>query len=373
MKILFLGDLSVNDVLLAFSKVGAEIFSSVKKQVDATQFYLYFQDGTIYSRWEKLFGHKRIDKNILRLGVFPFIYFVLKFKPKIVQITSLTAYYLPIFILSKLINIKIVFLLHNVNKHTLKMDLDLKGYNKFRVLLIELIAVKMSNIILVLSNREKNILCEHYDVKKNKIKIMSNGINLYNIKKSYNYEITSPLKVITVGNFTRLEKGLDFLLNSLELLDIEIMLTICNNKKHNRMPSSKKLNVRINFMPPLTEIELRREFVKNDIFFALSRYDSFNMSLLEAMNAGLLFIATDRVGLTERFNTDFQRFVIPFGNKEVVIEKILEIRNLPINERVKWSKRIIEFSNDYSWDKVVQQYFNIYNELNKAEDRVEIH
>lgn len=373
MKILFLGEFNNKDVLLAFSKVGTELFSRVKNKMESAQFYTYFQDGTIYSRWTKLFGFERIDNNILRLGIFPFIYFVIKFKPKIVQITSLTAYYIPIFLLSKLLNIKIVFLLHNVNKHTLKMDLDLKGYNKIRALLIELMAVKMSNVILVLSNREKAILREHYDVKNNKLKIISNGINLYNIRKDYNNKIAGPLKIISVGTFNRLEKGVDFLLDTLELINIEIELTICNNKAHNSMPSRKNSKVHMNFMPPLTEIELRKEFVKNDLFIALSRYDSFNMSLLEAMNAGLLFIATDRVGLTERFNTDFQRFVIPFGNKEVIIEKILEIGNLSINEQVKWSKRIIEFSNDYCWDKVVQQYFNIYGELIKKEDRVEIH
>lgn len=364
MKILFLGDLDFDKNLMAFTKVGFEVFSEVKRKFESVHFYIYFQDGNIYTKFQKLFGSEIINNNIKRLGIIPLIYNFLKLRPNVIQITSQASYYLPILIIAKFLRIKILLHLHNIYKYTAQMDLELKGYNKFRAFAIEYFALKFSDKVFVLSEREKQMLLESYSSGKYEIVKVSNGINDISIKKDYNYEIAYPLKIVTVGAFNRLEKGLDFLIDTLSLLDFDVELSVCNNKIQSLPKSSIPNNIKIKLIPPQSEIDLRKEFVNNDLFIALSRYDSFNIALFEAMNSGMIFIASDRIGSTERFTKNLQNIVVPLGNKKFICSKIIEVINYSPEQRAELSLQLISFSRSFTWKKVAADYISLYEALN---------
>ncbi len=153
------------------------------------------------------------------------------------------------------------------------------------------------------------------NVKNEKIKIVDNGINPLGIIKKY-ADMTDTIKIIFVGSITRKEKSFEFLLNALSEIDNQIILSVYSY--HQQVKGNIKIpkNVKLILGKPLTEIELRKEFCKNDLFILPSKIDSFPLSLLEAMDTGILFISSDRVGLTERFPEVFKRFVYPYGNIE---------------------------------------------------------
>ena len=103
--------------------------------------------------------------------------------------------------------------------------------------------------------------------------------------------------------------------------------------------------------------------VKNDIYIASSRYETFSISLLESMNAGLLFISTDRVGLTDYFPTDFSPYIISYGAKTQLVRKISELIGLPLDKKKDLSNRVNKFSLEFEWDKVIIELENKYSQI----------
>ena len=178
--------------------------------------------------------------------------------------------------------------------------------------------------------------------------------------------MTDTIKIIFVGSITCKEKSFEFLLNALSEIDNQIILSVYSY--HQQVKGNIKIpkNVKLILGKPLTEIELRKEFCKNDLFILPSKIDSFPLSLLEAMDTGILFISSDRVGLTERFPEVFKRFVYPYGNIEKLKNKILELHSLENNEKNILSEEIISFSLGFSWNKITYQYLNLFDEVLRA-------
>lgn len=361
-RILFLGDYDPISPHTGFIKVGTEIFKKVSQKSDDVYFGLYFQDGAKYSYWQKLFGFDIVEEKVGRFGVFQLLKFIIKKKPELIHITSQAVYYLPILPIAKLFGAKLLFHLHNIHSKTAELDLKLVGYNRLRAFIIQKSLLKLSNVIFVLSESEKQTLLNEYNIRVSKLIKIANGVNDVNIKKDYNYKYEPPLKVITVGSIHRLEKGIDFLIDCLGGLNMDINLTVCNSQieQYDRADNYQRLSIEL--VQALDETELRKEFIKHDVFISLSRYDAFNLSLLEAMNSGLIFIASERIGLTERYPDYFKNFVVRFGEKNEVYRSINVLLNYSIEDRIKLSKDIIDFSMNYQWDKIASEIFQVYKD-----------
>ena len=361
MKILFLGDLELDGQISAPSKVGYEVFGNALVKYSDVIFLIYFQDGTKYSRYQKLFGKQEEERGIIRVGVFPFLFYIIKYKPKIVHITSISVYYLIAFPLLKLIRAKIFYNVHNVNKYTLQKYTHVKKNIKRRILLCERLSVYNSTKICLLSEYEKSYLTKNYNVPQKKIEIVDNGVNDIKMKKNYLLSGQNDIfRIVTVGSFDRQEKGLEQLIEFLGTLEKTFDLTICYYKKHQKKNNINKSNVSIQFLDLSTEVELRAEFIKNDIFVSLAEYEPFGMALLEAMNSGLLFIASERIGLTERFNPRLKEYVVPIDDHKLIGDKMTNL--LTMNDALKQnlSEDIIAFSMQFSWEKVARKYFSLY-------------
>jgi glycosyltransferase involved in cell wall biosynthesis len=83
------------------------------------------------------------------------------------------------------------------------------------------------------------------------------------------------------------------------------------------------------------------------------------------MNAGLLFIASDRVGLTDYFPQKFKQYIVNYGNKDQLVNKLTELIELPIEEKNKISSEINKFSLSFEWDKVIAELENKYCQILK--------
>ncbi len=360
MKILFVGNLELEGIISAPSKVANEIFSRTLRKYKSVYFFTYFQDGNKYSKFQKLFGKQILDNNIIQLGLFPLLLNVLKFRPDILQITSLSVYYLIIFPLLKLFGTKVFYLVHSVNKYTMDRYIVFERILRMKILFSEKISLFFSSKILVLSQKEKEHLLFQYAINPQKIVIIDNGIKSLNIKKSYSFN-NEIIKIITVGSFDRKEKGFEYLLKFLEQIELKIELTICYYKKHKKKVFSNNPNLKLVWKEPLNENDLREEFIKSDFFVSLAEYEPFSIALLEAMNSGLLFITTDRVGLTERFNEITKKYVVPFGKWEYAKDLLNELVNLSIEKKQELSLKIVKFSDIFNWDNVIENYFKLYS------------
>ncbi len=149
MKILFLGEYNSDEIIAAPIKVGKELFKEFKKAGHQIYYLPYYQDGTIYSRIQKFFGFEKITKNVYRTGIFPLIFFVIKFRPRIIHIITPGLYYIVLFPLRLFIKFKIISTIHSINRYVIPHFSKIKGYQRFRFLLIDRLLVKYSNVVFV--------------------------------------------------------------------------------------------------------------------------------------------------------------------------------------------------------------------------------
>ena len=238
----------------------------------------------------------------------------------------------------------------------------LRHYDKARFKLIEKLVFKYSDKIFVLSKLEARFLRIYLKVPEERIEIVKNGITLYNINKDY-IDNTTIVKLITVGSIERKEKGLDFLINTLGLLHRPIELTICNYEDQENLKLKHPENVKIIIKSRLNEDGLREEIVKHDLFIIPSEYEPFNISLLEAMNTGIIVLASSRVGLTERFNEELSSLIFKYNDENSLLGCINYFLEMNDETKVHLSSKIREFSNNYSWSAIANDYLQIYNKV----------
>ena len=362
MKVLFLGAYSDSSIALAPIKVGRELFNNMLHRKIEVYFLCYFDDGTKYSRIQKYFGHEKISEKVTRCGIFPLLFFIIKYKPDIIQVVTPDAFYLPVYLLKCIFKFKIAYLSHSIISYYLKNFLFINCYQKFRLKIIEKVAYRYSDLLQILTGTQARFVTRYLNVNQSKIRIVSNGITSLGFKKEYS-EVSKKINIICIGSLSRKEKGFEFLFEALAQIEELVSLSIYGYELQEKVEMKIPANVQLNLGKPLDEIELRKEICNHDFFIIPSKTDSFPLALLEAMETGILYISTNRVGLTERFPEPFKRFVIPYGNTEKLKNKILELHNLDKAVKNNLAEEIREFTKEFTWEKVSDQYIKLYTEL----------
>ena len=362
MKILFLGEYDASEITLAPIKVGKELFNALIKRELNVVYLPYFQDGNIYSRIQKLFGFEKITDRVYRTGIIPLLAFVIKFRPQFIHIITPGLYYMLLFPLRILFRYKIVSTLHSINRYVIPHLSNIKGYQKFRFLFIDFLLIKYSDSVFVYSKRDKRYISMYYKIKPDKIRVVNNGFNKVNVRKE-NFSYNSPLKVAFVGQINRKEKAFDLLSNALSILNLPVKLSVFSHDEQVETIYCNSKNIDLKIHDPFNEQEFTEELVHNDIFILPSKYESFSISLLEAMSTGIIFIASSRVGLTERFNPELISLVFQTSDTNDLIDRIHFYLKMDKVQKLSLSSEIINFTKNYSWDMIAYSYKKIYREI----------
>jgi glycosyltransferase involved in cell wall biosynthesis len=229
-------------------------------------------------------------------------------------------------------------------------------------IIIEFLNFKISDKIISLSKKTARLISYCYKLNPAKIIVLDNAISPdWAISKKKSEFNSSSIKIATVGSTSRKEKGIGFLISALSLTTHGIELNIYG--ENTDLPRTDRYNnLTVNFYPFMEKKELICKLPENDVLLVPSLYDTFNLSLLEAMNIGMLFISSDRVGLTERFDDRLMKFVYKHYNSADLLDKLKMVINLSPEERNYYSDLNHKFSLGFTWDKVSNQYLAIFNE-----------
>jgi glycosyltransferase involved in cell wall biosynthesis len=172
------------------------------------------------------------------------------------------------------------------------------------------------------------------------------------------------IDIVCVGAYDRKQKGYDILIDALLKVNKSFNLYICSHNSYNLNKISDN-NVEIINVKPLSNYELRAFISSKDIFIASSRYEPFHMSLLEAMNTGIPFIYSDRVGIGERLGSKFDSMEYRYFNSQALANRVEYLISSPSSFLQKLYDNSIEFSSNYSWEFVFNKYLNFYRQLGK--------
>jgi glycosyltransferase involved in cell wall biosynthesis len=352
-KIIFAGRYNSGEILSGPEKVAKRIYSGLQEKTNSV-FIEYFFDGSKYSIWKKLFGKEIIidsqNNRVFRLGITQILLFTIKFKPKIVHIPSFERFTI-IFILLKFIllykisyTINGIVVSENSNYHK-NISRSLATKDK----IAEWFLMKFSDKLFFLSEHSINIVRKYYNVVNGKIILASNGVDeIFNqvfIRRQYKEK--SQLKVVLIADSTRAEKGLDFFLKAIQ--------PIKNDFVFNIIGENPITDDQINYYPKMPTDEFAKFLLNQDIFISSSFFDTFPITSLEAMAAGVVPIVTVETGVSRLIVNDENGFTYSYGDDESLRKYLLELKN-DSQLRQKLSQNAATIYNQFRWEDISKEY-----------------
>ena len=229
-------------------------------------------------------------------------------------------------------------------------DLLLKCYKPFGRALL-----KEANYIVCISNHEKNLIIQDFNIDDKRIKIIPNGINLEEFGRQVKKNKKEQDENLTILYVSRLEKykGIQYAIQALAQLDKKIHLEIVGSGVYEKelRKLSNKLNVqnRITFIHSLQRHDLINKYSNADLVLLLSQYEGFGLVVEEALASSTPCIVTNTSALTEWIDNK-NCFGIDYP---VNIESLVRLMKKVIGIKV-------ETPDLLDWSDITQQLESLY-------------
>ena len=170
---------------------------------------------------------------------------------------------------------------------------------------------------IALSESSGKVLTDRYGVET---QVMTTYVNDIFHKKEFLVTDGPTLNIVaSAADFSPTEKGLDILLNSLNVLSRKHRLKLTLLTLEPIKQNISRFIFPIKTVKAYTPEEVSNELVKHDIFVNTSIRETFCMALAEAVTLGMPAIALDSIGNREYFNGSNFIFVKIDGNASSLI------------------------------------------------------
>ncbi|KYK23668.1 hypothetical protein AYK24_07245 [Thermoplasmatales archaeon SG8-52-4] len=383
MKVIFMGTLPP---IIGLSPYCLHLSNALSKKIDleflgfkefskkSKSFYREFKiDETLYI---DILKHIKIKKILSWYNPFSAIKAGLKIKADILHVqwwlSSLIFIYLPVMILAKLKNIKIVLTVHNIlpheqNRKNLILD-------KFVSRLIFLFA----DVFIVHNKRNKKKFIETYRLHKKNIHIITHGvlnlikqraISSQNARKYLHLQLNK--KIVLFFGYIRKYKGLDVLINAFSLIHNQIkdaFLLIVGQPYKESWDNYEKL-LKVNNLEKCSKVELG--FIpESEIEYYFSAADIVALPYIYLDTHGgvgalaLAFkkplVVTDVGGLPE-YVKDKKVIAYPKNPEDLALKIIRVLNNKQFKKKLSNDSK--KLSIELNWDEIADKTIKIYNSL----------
>jgi glycosyltransferase involved in cell wall biosynthesis len=363
--VVFMGRFSRRDILSGPEKTAKRIFEEHTKFYNSC-FMQYFFDGSQYTTAKKLFGrekeHEINGSNVLTLGFFAAVKTLVKFKPAIIHIITYERFAIAALTYKLFFGAKIIYNVHGIiayeNYELKKIPFSVKLKDK----ICEKLFLKYSDKLIFYSEASIDITEKYFVIDETKAVILANGIDtVFHKQKDTVKEKTRGVLKIVLLNTNELHKSSIELLNKcLGSIKIPAELYIIGEAGSVNATD----NVKIIKKDILNAFELAEFYNDIDVFLSLNKYETFSISTVEAMAAGLVPIVTEETGMSRYIINGENGFTVKFGDSN----KIAEILNHIGSDRDMLEEIPSKASKIYellSWQNVYDTYRNIYLTLLK--------
>jgi glycosyltransferase involved in cell wall biosynthesis len=111
-------------------------------------------------------------------------------------------------------------------------------------------------------------------------------------------------------------------------------------------------------------IEEQSEVVKYyqacDLYIHTSKADNFPLVILEAMACGKPIVSTDAGGIPEQVKDGVNGFVVPIGDDDQMVDKIIEIIKNPNLRKEMENNSLSIVRKNYTLENMVNSYLDLY-------------
>jgi glycosyltransferase involved in cell wall biosynthesis len=359
-KVIFAGRYNTSETLSGPEKVAKRIFTYLSDTTNSV-FIEYFFDGSKYSIWHKLFGKETIidsqNKEIFKLGIFQILLNTIKFKPKIIHILSFERFAVIVFLLKFILNYKVSYTVNGIVAfENSNFRMNTNSYLKFKDKFAEWCLIKFSDKLFFLSEESITIARKYYNIADKKIIVTTNGVDqIFNqVFLERQYKEKSKLMVLLVADSKRMEKGLDFFLKAIQPLK--------NDFTFNIIGKNSITDNQIKYYSKMPTDNFSRFLLDQDIFVSSSSFDSFSITTLEAMSAGVIPILTKETGVSRYIESGDNGFVYSFGDDELLRKYLLELKN-DHQLRYTLSQNAASIYNKFQWVNISKEYLERFYEM----------
>lgn len=200
------------------------------------------------------------------------------------------------------------------------------------------------------SNYEKNLVTKNFKVKKEKIVVVPNGVDL-EFKGSRKSRVGCR-KVLCVSRLEKY-KGIQYLIRILPKLDNDIVLDIIGKGPYEqrlvRLVRELGVENRIRFLQDLSRKELLQKYTDADLFIMLSKREAYGISVAEALASGTPCVVADTSALSEWID-DENCFGIRYP---INLDELASLVNNVIGKSIG----VLRLPD---WDEVTDKLVNLY-------------
>jgi len=260
---------------------------------------------------------------------------------------------------------------------------------------VEKTAIEMADAIIAVSKETKVDVLKHFNVDKNKVKVVYNGINLkeYVVTKdtstleAYNIDKNKPY-VLFVGRITR-QKGIIHLVNAIKYIDKDTQIVLCAGSPDTKeigkemadaVNEAKKDRDTIIWIDKmLSKQEVIQLYSHADVFCCPSIYEPFGIINIEAMACETAVVASAVGGIKEVVVQNETGILIDLEQqKEAPFEPVYpdkfaqdlanginKVINNPSLKETMAKKGRQRVENHFDWASIAKQVEELYKSLKK--------
>jgi glycosyltransferase involved in cell wall biosynthesis len=216
-----------------------------------------------------------------------------------------------------------------------------------------------NNADVLLSEGEfQNTEMHKFYPKAKTVRILPVGIDT-NVPHKASYKTGDSFKLLAVNSLLKYE-GMDTLIEAFYdawLYNNKLKLTIVGTGPLESKLKSMASAMPVTFLKDVPEVELQELYAASDAFVSTTRETDFQMSVLEAMAAGLPVLS---VGLSRWLPDCAMTYN---GSCKDLTSAMLEMSGRSNTSRTEMGKDGIEFVKDYDMKVVAEKAIEIYKEL----------
>ncbi len=229
------------------------------------------------------------------------------------------------------------------------------------------LALKNSSKIHCISNALSTSIQKNFNISKEKITIIPNGVNINQFKNAKKINLhkkySSKSILISVSRLT-IKNNLSLVIESLKnMQDIKFIIIGSGPEEEKLKKLAKKLNVNATFLGYIENKKIPFYLKDADIFIRTPTTEGLGIVFLEAMAANVPIIASKVAGIPDIIKHNYNGILVNLDKKEIrnAINLLLKSQLL----RKKLTKNASKFVKDYDWPIIYKKTFNLYQTVLK--------
>ncbi len=194
--------------------------------------------------------------------------------------------------------------------------------------------------------------------------VITNGIDTETFQPQEHYN--DVMKIVTAARLIP-RKGIDILIKACKQLkknNILFELNIAGEgpEEEPLKQLCHKLHIasQVNFLGRVERKNMQTLLPQCDVFVLPSYAEGMSNAALEALACGLPLILTNTGGTKELINHN--GFIIPFGDDLMLADKLMDLcEDKTLRQQMGEQSR--QHARSYSWQKIAQQYYDVYRQV----------